>query len=294
MQQEIRFPRLRQGRAEGRHQVMRQVAHETNRIGQHDVATGHGDPAHGRIQGREQLVSRIGLGAGHRIEQGGLAGIGVAHQGHARQFAAHARTTHLGALYFDFFQPLLQLFNPLLQQATIGFQLGFTRAAQTDRTTTLALQMGPATHQTGRHMAQLGQLDLQLAFMAARTLGKDVQDQTGTVDHPALQETFQIAFLTRAQRVVDQDQICAGCFSGGLDLIQLAAAEQGRWIGTIQARGDGHRDAGPSRAGQITEFFQHIVFQLAEMRLDQQGVFALFRAVKHSPLQHHSSASSPA
>ncbi|KAG0944381.1 hypothetical protein G6F63_014326 [Rhizopus arrhizus] len=94
--------------------------------------------------------------------------------------------------------------------------------------------------------------------------------------------------------MVDQDQVGAAGIGRRLDLVQLAAADQGRRVGTVQACGDRRGDAGPSRAGQITELFQHIIFQLAEMRLDQQGVFALLRAVKHSPLRYYSSASSPA
>ncbi len=143
-------------------------------------------------------------------------------------------------------------------------------------------------------MPQLRQLDLQLALVAVRTLGEDIQDQAGTVDHPALQEPFQVALLARAQRMVDEDQVGTAGVGRSLDLVQLAAADQGRRIRSVQARSDRRGDAGPSRAGQITEFFQHIVFQLAEMGLDQQGVFALLRAVKHSPLRSYSSASSPA
>ncbi|KAG0733609.1 hypothetical protein G6F23_013182 [Rhizopus arrhizus] len=63
---------------------------------------------------------------------------------------------------------------------------------------------------------------------------------------------------------------------------------------TAVGAGDRRGDAGPSRAGQLTELFQHIILQHAEMRLDQQGVVALLRAVKHSPLRYYSSASSPA
>ena len=87
--------------------------------------------------------------------------------------------------------------------------------------------MSPAAHQSRGQVTQLRQLDLQLALVAVCTLGKDVQDQTGAVDHPALEEAFQVALLTRAQRMVDQDQVGATGIGRGLDLVQLAAADQG-------------------------------------------------------------------
>ncbi len=199
VQQQVGFARLAQGRAERGDQFMRQVAHETDGIGEHHAAAGQLDPAHGRVKRGEQLVGGVGIRTGQRIEQRRLAGIGVADQRHPRQFAAHPRAAHLGVLDFHFLQPLLQHVHALLQQPAVGFQLGFAGAAQADRTTALALQVGPAAHQARGHVLELRQLDLQLAFGAARALRKDVQDQAGAVDHAALQRTLQVALLDRAQ-----------------------------------------------------------------------------------------------
>ena len=41
-------------------------------------------------------------------------------------------------------------------------------------------------------MLQLRQFDLQLAFVALRALGKNIQDQAGTVDHAAFQLLFRL------------------------------------------------------------------------------------------------------
>ena len=150
------------------------------------------------IERGEQLVGGVRIRAGERVEQGRLAGVGVADQRDARQFAAHARAAHLRALHFDFFQARLQLLDALLQQATVGFQLRFAGTAQADRTAALAFQVGPAAHQARGHVAQLREFDLQLAFVAARALREDVQDQAGAVDHAALQRLFQVAFLAPA------------------------------------------------------------------------------------------------
>ncbi|MNV68397.1 hypothetical protein D3C71_1612420 [compost metagenome] len=157
--------------------------------------------------------------------------------------------------------------------------------------------MGPAADQPRGHVAQLRQFHLQLAFVAARTLGEDIQDQPGTVDHAPLQEPLQVALLPRRQRMVDQDQVGAGSIGRGLDLVQLAAADQDRRIGPINARGQRGRDAGPGGAGQIGELFKHVIFEPAGMRLDQECVFASLGTVKHAVLQNssrdHSTSSSP-
>lgn len=174
------------------------------------------------------------------------------------------------------FQPLLQLFHPLLQQAAVGFQLGFARAAQADRTAALTLQVGPAAHQPGGHVPQLRQLDLQLAFMAARTLREDVQDQPGAVDHAPLQVALQIALLTGRQGVVDQHQIRAGGFGSRLDLFQLAAADQGRRARFVDARGERGRDRGARRLCKVGELLQHILFgRPTGVGLNQQRMFTL-------------------
>ena len=44
-------------------------------------------------------------------------------------------------------------------------------------------------------MAQLGQFDLQLAFVSAGALGKDIEDKASPVHDPALEQTLQVALL---------------------------------------------------------------------------------------------------
>src|SRR5690606_41703288 len=71
------------------------------------------------------------------------------------------------------------------QQPAVGFQLGFTRAAQTN-TALLPFQVGPAAHQSGGLVFQLGQFYLQLTFVGTGALGKNIQNQAGTVEYPGL------------------------------------------------------------------------------------------------------------
>ena len=56
-------------------------------------------------------------------------------------------------------------------------------------------------------MLELGQLDLQFALGARGTLGEDVENQAGAVDHATFEFAFEIAFLHRRNLVVEDDQI---------------------------------------------------------------------------------------
>ena len=126
------------------------------------------------IERREQLVGDISCRSPvERIEQRGLAGIGIADQrdrGH-RHLAPHMAPGV--ALPIELLQPRAQRANALGNQAPVGLQLGFARAAQADAAL-LPLKVGPAPHQARGQMRQLRQFDLQLALETARPLRKDV------------------------------------------------------------------------------------------------------------------------
>jgi len=60
---------------------VRQLADEADGIGgHHRGAPGEHDAPHRRIEGGEQLIGHVGIGAGERAEQRRFAGIGIADQ----------------------------------------------------------------------------------------------------------------------------------------------------------------------------------------------------------------------
>ncbi|MNN21582.1 hypothetical protein D3C81_1349110 [compost metagenome] len=186
---------------------MWQVANEAHGVGQHDrTQVVQLKPAQGRVEGSEQLVGGVDLGLGQGVEQRGLAGVGVTHQRDRRNLRAATPTTGLLALAADFFQARLDLTQAHPQQTAVGFQLGFTRAAQAD-TTLLSLKVGPAAHQPRAHVLELGQFDLQLAFMGTRPLGEDIEDQPGAIKHATLEDALEVAFLARREGVIENHQI---------------------------------------------------------------------------------------
>ena len=287
MQQQIGIARLGQGRAKRRHQIMRQIAHETHGIGHHHIATGHAlQAAHGGIKGGKQLVGLERRGASQGIEQGGFAGIGIAHQRHPCHATTQARAPHLIALHAHLGQTGLEGIHAPGQEATVGFQLGFTGATQTNGTTGLAFQMGPAAHQARGHVLQLSQFNLQLALVRLRPLGKDIEDQAGAIHHPALQDALQVALLHRRQGMVDQHQVNAFSLHHLQGLIHLATTDQGGRIDRIDACFQSPEHLGSGRARQFDELFQQgRIIMAGAMRLDQQGPLALAGTLEHHSLE---------
>src|SRR5688572_30231579 len=82
---------------------------------------------------------------------------------------------------------LLDLIDALLDAAPVRFQLRFTFAAAHADAAFLAGQMAPKTRQPRAKMLQLRELDLQFAFASAGALSKNIEDQSGSIQHLALE-----------------------------------------------------------------------------------------------------------
>jgi hypothetical protein len=79
-------------------------------------------------------------------------------------------------------------------------------------------------------VTQLRQLNLQLAFETARALRKNIENESGTIQHPALQQCFEVTFLARAQWMIEHDQFGAECLDLLVDFFSLATADIKPWI----------------------------------------------------------------
>ena len=79
MHQQIGVDDLFQRRAKRLDQLRRQMPHETHGVADHERASVvELSTASGGFQGRKQRVLHQNAGAGQRVEQAGLAGVGVA------------------------------------------------------------------------------------------------------------------------------------------------------------------------------------------------------------------------
>ena len=97
--------------------------------------------------------------------------------------------------------------HALAEQAAVGLELRFAGTAIADAATALALEVGPAAHQARGDVLELRELDFELAFVAARALREDVEDQSRAIEHAALDELFEIAFLRGRQRMIEQHHV---------------------------------------------------------------------------------------
>jgi hypothetical protein len=122
--------------------------------------------------------------------------------------------------------------------AAVEFDLLFARAAAHAGAAGLAFQVRPAPHQPRAEVLQAGQLDLQLAFVAARALREDLQDQQGAVVDRQAEVALEVALLRRAERLVEQHLGGAVLLGQRLDLVGLALADEQRGVGRLALGGD--------------------------------------------------------
>src|SRR5690606_27806452 len=147
--------------------------------------------------GGEEAVLDVDVGIGEPVEQAGLAGVGVTHEGDVGRPAAVAGLALGVAVAGHLTQVGLQLVDPAQDPAPVDLELGLTGAtasAEAAAGATGLLGQRPAlAPQPGQAVAVHGQLDLGLALLAGGVLGEDVEDDRGAVDGGAAELLLQVA-----------------------------------------------------------------------------------------------------
>ena len=184
----------------------------------------------------------------------------------------------LGAYFHQLF---LEHLDAFAEQPAVGFQLRFAGAAHAN-TAALTLQVGPAADQPGRQVLELRQFHLQLANVAARALGKNIEDQAGAVDHAAIKLALQIAFLDRAQGVVEQNQRGAGIGDALGNFIDFALAGKQGCIGPLAATTNHGRHGNAAATRKQLQLFDTFgVIRDAEIKRHNDGFGAATGTLKH-------------
>ena len=205
VEEQVRVANLLEGRAERLDELVRQAAHETNgvdeRVDPPVLGLGAADR---RIEGREELVLHEDARAGEAVEQGALAGVGVASDRDARDAALAATLALRVAGRLHALDVAAQLGDLRVDAATVELDLRLTGAARADALTASHPTTGLPGHrltpttQAREEVLELGELDLGLAFPTLRVLGEDVEDQRGPVDDLDLDDVLEGAALAGA------------------------------------------------------------------------------------------------
>jgi hypothetical protein len=129
--------------------------------------------------------------------------------------------------------------------------------------------------------------------VGARALGKDVENQAGPPDHPALEQTLKVALLAGRECVVEQREIgLLGCHALG-DFLRLARSDEEPGIGLATRAADHRQHLG---AGRACEFQKLLtvggVIRARQLQMDQNRALAGFRPLKHQPGLSSSGAAS--
>ena len=283
VQNQVGFARLLQRRTERRDQLVRQVPDEAHRVGQHDGASvGQFEAADRRVQRREKLVLDVDARIGERIEQGRLAGIRVAHQRHGGHLGTDSVLAIHRAAGVHVLEPFAQLLDAAADQAAVCFELRFARAAQPDAAF-LPLEVGPAADQARGKVPELRELDLQLAFEAARALCENIQDQACPVEHAAIEFAFEVAFLARGQRSRGYHELGFVIAYTRLEFVELAFADEEARIGLAPCTDDLADDQSTRRYGQLAELLAFgVVRRPRRTRVDKNCTFAALRSFKQT------------
>ncbi len=108
--------------------------------------------------------------------------------------------------------------------------------------------------------------------MALGALGKDVQDQAGTVDHMALEKALQVTLLCRAQGMVEHHDIRIQRIGRFPEFLGLARANEQRRVRARAFAGQHmhrHGAGGGGQQGKLAQAFLKIV--LAKIHAYEDG-----------------------
>ena len=283
VQQQRRFARFGQRRLERGHEFVGQFANEADRIGDDDRRSARQrDSTHERIERSEQLIGDVGVCASQRSEQRRLASVRVTDESHRRNRDFDPTLTSGLTLLLQLFETTTQYAHSLAEQTTVRLELGFTGAAKTD-TAFLTLEVSPPANETARQMTQLREFHLELALMAARALREDVEDQRIAIEDTQSCEFFEVALLTRRERVIDEDHFSAGVDGGLSDLLRFSATDEVTRIWTLASPGNGDGSADACRLRELRKLLEIFVFdRRTESDANEDGAFAAAGTLKHA------------
>ena len=254
--EEVRRRQLFESGPKGRDELGRQLLDEADGVGEENGAmVGELDAPRQGVERGEELVFGEDFGAGESPQEGALAGVGVADEGNYRHARTGTPSSIEGPLVSDGFDLALEAGDAVADEAAVGLELGFARAAGADGAFE-PLQVAPLAGESRQEVLVLGELDLEAAFAGAGALGEDVDDERGAVEDFDLEGVFEGALLRWTELVVEDDEGVVETLAFGLDLRQLALADVVPGMGVLQLLDGAADDAGAGGIGEEGELIE--------------------------------------
>ena len=225
--------------AEARNQRVGKVADEADGIGEQDLAAGRKLqlPEFG-VEGSEHTGRFEHAGLGEGIEEGALAGVGIADEGDHGDRDCLAALPLLMADAADGVELGLDVVDAKVDLAAIGLELGFARAAGSDAAAKLR-HGATASGQAGQLVFELCEFYLELALAGLGVAGEDVEDELRTVDDVAGKPGFDVAQLRGGEVVVEENKRGVGGGHDANNLVEFALADEAGGIGLLAALDEG-------------------------------------------------------
>src|SRR5690606_36206876 len=194
--------------------------------------------------------------AGQAVEQRRLASIGVAYKRNDRKRHLTALGSVQVACTTNRFKLALDARDAVLQQTTVGFDLGFTRAAHEAATATLTFQVCPTANKTTALVFEMRKIDLKAAFLGACAAAKDLQDETRAIKHLGLQLALKIALLNGRELMIHDHQLGLRVFNNASEVGDLACADESRGSGCRYIERFPMNDFQIDRLSEATSLFE--------------------------------------
>ena len=193
-----------EGGLEGGDEAVGEVADEADGVGEEDLA-GRGEPDLARfgVEGGEEAVVHVGVGVGEDVEEGGLAGVGVADHGDdgPLAFGLVAR----GLAFLDVGEAFLEFGDAAAEGGVAELEVTFAGAFHADAAFEALLGLGELD---ARELElELGEFDLCLGLGGAGAAGEDLEDDLGAVHNADVDGLGEVVGLDGAEFVVEDDGV---------------------------------------------------------------------------------------